>query len=110
LTSEAMTALRAMLADMQASLVERLARRFDGGNLALLGTVGTALAALDRAGVDSAATGRSVVVCQRPGGALTVVVTRAEDAEAVELDPHSAIALAGELIAAALPGLAPLAE
>jgi DNA-binding cell septation regulator SpoVG len=77
MTSEVMIALRAMLADVQASLVERLARRFDSGNLALLGTVGTAL---DRVGVDSDATGRNVFVSERPGRALAVVITGAADA------------------------------
>jgi hypothetical protein len=39
--------LRGRLVDMRAALVERLAKRMDGGDLALLGSVGAALATLD---------------------------------------------------------------
>jgi hypothetical protein len=38
--------LRAQLEDMRASLIERLVCRIEGGSLALLGSVGTALDAL----------------------------------------------------------------
>jgi hypothetical protein len=40
--------LRAQLEDMRAALIERLVCRIDGGSLALLGSVGGALDALDR--------------------------------------------------------------
>jgi hypothetical protein len=44
-THDSLAALHAQLVDMRLSLVERLAERMDGGQLALLGSVGGALAA-----------------------------------------------------------------
>lgn len=106
----AVSALRAALLDMRFSLVVRLARRFDGGTLALLGTVGAALAAVDRVGAaeEAAPAARRVTVCDRPDRplGLTVFDDVAEVAvEVVALDPRQAVALAGELLAAALPRL-----
>jgi hypothetical protein len=40
--------LRGRLVDMRVKLIERLVKRIDGGDLALYGSVGAALAALDR--------------------------------------------------------------
>jgi hypothetical protein len=40
--------LRRRLVDMRAALVERLAKRMDGGDLALLGSIGAALATLEQ--------------------------------------------------------------
>jgi len=44
---EAVDALRAQLADMRETLVEKLAARIEGGTLALLGSVEMAIRAVD---------------------------------------------------------------
>jgi hypothetical protein len=46
-TEDALFTLRDQLVDMRAALVERLAERIDGGQLALLGSVGGALAEVE---------------------------------------------------------------
>jgi hypothetical protein len=46
-TQDSLAALHTQLVDMRLSLVERLAERMDGGQLALLGSVGGALAAVE---------------------------------------------------------------
>ena len=46
-TEEVVSDLRQRLVAMRADLVERLAARIDGGVMALLGSVGAAIAALD---------------------------------------------------------------
>ena len=47
MTAEAVADLRERLITMRAELVERLSAQIDGGLLALLGSVGAELAALD---------------------------------------------------------------
>jgi hypothetical protein len=63
---------------MRAALVARLERRFDGEALALLGTVGTALAAVDRIGVD-ATPATHVSIADRESGPIGVIVFLEED-------------------------------
>jgi hypothetical protein len=46
MTQDSLAALHEQLVDMRLSLVERLAERMDDGQLALLGSVGGALAAV----------------------------------------------------------------
>jgi|SRR5579884_2280081 len=107
MTGKEATALRTKLLDMRASLVERLAHRLDGGNLALLGTVAAAIAAVERAGADGAEPAQHVAVIDRPGEPIEIMLLSSAAGQiAAALDPPQAIELAGELIAAALPRLA----
>jgi hypothetical protein len=92
-------ALRARLLYMRAELVEMLVRKGvpDGGMIALLGSVGAALDALDRAPVDAEPAARAVV---SEDGNRTVLMLYREDgaAAAVELDPEHAVELARRLL------------
>jgi hypothetical protein len=94
--------LRARLVHMRAELVEMLIRKGvpDGGMIALLGSVGAALEALDRAPVEAEPADRAVV---SDDGYRTVLMLYRENgaAAAVELDPEHAVDLAGRLLAAA---------
>jgi hypothetical protein len=99
--------LRAQLADMAAVLIERLCGRIEGGSLALLGSVGALLDALDHQlppGEASPAT-RAVVSDDGREITLTLYGEAGIPAVAVVLGPARAVALAGELIASALPRL-----
>ena len=100
--------LRARLLAMRAELVERLAcDKIEGGTLALLAGINAAIEAYEAAAeepADVVATGRAVL--SDDGAAITLTLyTQANPVAAVALAPHRAVALAGELIAAALPRL-----
>jgi hypothetical protein len=97
--------LRVRLIAMRAELVERLAcDGIEGGTLALLAGINAAIEACDLAAerpADMVANGRAVL--SDDGAAITLTLyTRADPVAAVALAPHRAVALAGELIAAAL--------
>lgn len=92
---------------MRQALVNRLARRLDGEALALLGTVGTALTAIDRAACDDGAAACRLAVAEAPNIAVIFFDDAGEPRAAAALDPREAIAIAAELIAVALPALAP---
>jgi hypothetical protein len=91
---------RSRLCGMRAELVERLARRIEGGDLALVGTVHAALAAVDSTPIEAVAAARAVVA---DDGRTIRLTFYAEDGAAcgLELDPAYAVALAGRLIDAA---------
>jgi hypothetical protein len=87
---------------MRAGLLDKLDEQIDGGNLALLGSVHTAISALDAEGEPQAETqplGR--VVLADDGQAITLSIYMEETATGATLTPERAIALAGELITAA---------
>lgn len=101
-----MSTARLILSDMRAALVERLERRFDGEALALLGSVGTALTAIDRVGVDGVEPAAHIAVADRKHGPIGLIVFLEQDrAVEVPIEPRRMLELAGELIAAALPRL-----
>jgi hypothetical protein len=101
--------LRRELVGMRGRLVGRLAQRLGGGDLALLGTVVAALAAVDRTAIDGPIDSfASATVVDEADGSLALML-RGDDPNAVvrfPLAPIDAVALAGELIVAALPRLA----
>lgn len=91
---------------MRRVLVRNLAARFDGGNLALLGTVQAAIGAVDRAALEGGVDQFAEIAVHDGPGRRVVLVLRAGGAEThVPLSPADAVALAGELITAALPRL-----
>jgi hypothetical protein len=103
-SSSAPPSLRAVLVDMRSQLVEQLAEGIDGGVLALLGTVHTAIAALEAseqiAANGAARDGRIVV--SDDGTSLKVTVYRAKGLQAtVELTAGQAAHLAASLASAA---------
>jgi hypothetical protein len=101
--------LRAQLFDMRAALIEKLGQRIDGGALALLGSVGAAIAALDDDLAVEPAAGRAILADD--GQAIRLaIVGQAGEAAAAELSPASAITLAGRLIGAARRRLAASAD
>jgi hypothetical protein len=93
--------LRTKLHHMRAELVEMLIRKGvpDGGMIALLGSVGAALEALDRAPVEAEPADRAVV---SDDGYRTVLTLYRENgaAAAVELNPEHAVELARRLLEA----------
>jgi hypothetical protein len=98
--------LRSRLCDMRAELVERLARRIDGGDLVLLGTVHGAIAAVDAVPEDVVPAARAVV--SDDGEAIRLVFYGEDGATCgLELDPAHAVRLAGRLIEAASARLIP---
>ncbi|HVB16496.1 MAG TPA: hypothetical protein VNF04_08190 [Stellaceae bacterium] len=93
---------------MRGDLVEQMARDgIEGGTLALLAGVNAAIEACEATAetpVDMPATGRAIL--SDDGAAITLTLYRkAAAVAAVTLAPRRAVALAGELIAAALPKL-----
>jgi hypothetical protein len=98
--------LRSRLCDMRAALVERLERRIEGGDLALLGSVNAGIDAVDATSDDDAApedvapAARAVV--SDDGEKIALTFYAADGAACgLELDPVHAVALAGRLIEAA---------
>jgi hypothetical protein len=92
--------LRGRLVYMRAELVEMLVRKgVDGGMVALLGSGGAALEAIDRMPVDADPAARAVV---SDDGVRTVLTLYREDgaAAAVELEPEHAVELARRLLEA----------
>ena len=85
---------------MRGALVERLGRRVEGGDLALLGSVHGAIAAVDAVPGEVAPAARAAVA---DDGEVIRLVFYAEDGAAcgLELAPAHAVRLAGRLIAAA---------
>jgi hypothetical protein len=97
--------LRARLIAMRAELIEWLMRDgIEGGVLSLMAGIGTTLEALDAMPADAVPAARAIVADARREIRLTLY-GQAGPAAAVALDPVRAVALAGELIAAALPRL-----
>jgi hypothetical protein len=96
--------LRERLAAMRESLAAGLscAPHIDGGHLALLGHVGTALSALDaiQPDGDAAPASRVVVIDDGETLRLTLYDGRGQVA-AMALDPRRCVQLAGDLIRAA---------
>jgi hypothetical protein len=84
---------------MRAELAEMLVRKGvpDGGMIALLGSVGAALEAIDRTPVEAEPAARAVV---SDDGNRTVLTLYREDgaATAVELNPEYAVELARRLL------------
>jgi prophage DNA circulation protein len=92
------------LVDMRAKLVGDLAKRIDGGWLALLNSVGGAIRAVEaerRAPVDADQAVRAVV-SDPPGEPMELTLYRQDGtAAAMPLTPLRALALAGDLVRAA---------
>jgi hypothetical protein len=97
--------LRAQLDDMRVALIEQLCCRIEGGSLALLGSVGAGLDALDRVPLEASPATRAVVSDDGREIRLTLYGEAGVPAVGVALDPARAVALAGDLIASALPRL-----
>jgi hypothetical protein len=96
---------RHQLLDMRERLIGNLGERIEGGDLTLLAAVNGALAAIDAAdrGLADAEPGVRVIVTDIPGEPIALALY-AEDTRVVggELSPVRALALAGELLGAAL--------
>jgi hypothetical protein len=91
------TELHAQLTDMRSTLIDQLRGRIDGGTLALLGSVGSALETLDRSPITAPIQPAGRVVVTEEGREIRLTVYHNEEiAIAVPLDP--ARALAGVLI------------
>jgi hypothetical protein len=101
---------RRHLVDMRERLIGNLDARIEGGDLALLAAVNGALSAIDAEGdhpapIDAEPAARAIVV-DIPGEPVGLTLYSQEGrVAAVDLAPGRAIALAGELIRAALPRL-----
>lgn len=101
--------LRRRLVVMRAELVESMARdQIDAGTLALLAGVAAAIDATEAAGdaPASAITALRAVLADDDKAITLTLYGEAGDVAAVTVAPQRAVALAGELIAAALPRLA----
>jgi hypothetical protein len=102
---------RARLLALRADLLRQLAEvdNLDGGQLALLGHVGAALAAIDAEPGERAEHGvpmSRAVVTDGPGLPITLTLYGEDGkAAAVELQPIPAVMLANRLLSAALPKL-----
>ena len=95
-----MSDLRARLYHMRAGLVGRLAKRIEGGDLALLGTVHGAIEAVAAVPEEAAPAARAAVTDD--GEVIRLSFYSADGASCgLELDPAHAVDLAGRLFAAA---------
>jgi hypothetical protein len=94
---------RERLIDMRKALLADMDRQIEAGSLVLLAGIGAALAAIDGEAGAAERAGRAVV---SDDGQIRPAVYR-DDGEpvAVMIAPVRAVALAGELVAAALPKL-----
>jgi hypothetical protein len=100
------TDTRRQLAAMRVRLVSNLGEQIEGGNLALLAAVNGALSAIeavDAAIPDAEAAARAVVTDTLDGPIALTLYNEAEAVATIALPPIRALALAGELIRAALP-------
>jgi hypothetical protein len=100
------TDTRRQLLDMRERLVGNLGERIEGGDLALLAAVHGAMAAIeaaDRVLPDAEQAARAVVTDTRDGPIALTLYNEAEAVATIALPPIRALALAGELIRAAMP-------
>ena len=96
--------LRDRLLGMRAVLLAGLEKQIDAGHLALLAGINAALLAADAQAVAAEDAARAIVADD--GSAIRLVLYREDEAvAAVTVNPVRAIALAGDLIAAAAPKL-----
>ena len=104
----AVTETRQQLVAMRGRLLDDLGSRIDGGNLSLLTAIGGALAAIDAESgepADAEPMARAIVT-DAPGLPIGLALYAADGkAAAVELLPLRALALANQLLAAALARL-----
>ena len=86
--------MRHALAEMRQQLIERLGRRIEGGNLALLGSVTSAIAAIDasaRVPAEAEAMARAVVT-DMPGEPINLALYAGDSrVTVVQLGPQRAI-------------------
>ena len=87
---------------MRRQLVGKLRRKLDGGALTLLGSINGALVAIDAEMLLEADLVDRAVVADSGRSIQLAVCAGADKVVAVELSPARAVALAGELIRAAL--------
>jgi hypothetical protein len=94
------------LAAMRERLVGNLGKQIEGGDIALLAAVNGALAAVEAADAvlpDAEAAARAVVTDAEGEPIALVLYKEAETVATIALPPIRALALAGELIRAAMP-------
>jgi hypothetical protein len=93
--------LRSRLCSMRSEIVEKLSQQFDGGFLALLGSVQSAIGAVDAVPEDEVEPAARAVVAD-DGTAIKLMFYSADGAACgLELDPAHAVSLAGRLLEAA---------